>query len=146
TFPISMKGGIKGENTVRNAKVHKGQPEILKIDLKDFFPRTTNTKVFSQLREVFKCSTDVASIITKLTTLQRMVPQGAPTSSFITNLAVLPLHNDIAVFCKGHGWNFTMWVDDITVSGKNLRTGIQKIVDLIHKHGYAVKREKIEII
>ena len=143
-FPVTMRGGIKKRGAASTAKMHVGQPEVLKVDLKNCFPKTPHTKVYNQLICIFGCSPDVARLITQLTTFHRMVPQGAPTSSAIVNLCLLPLHDALLHYSRGRNWVFTMWVDDIVISGSGMRSGIEDVVHLVQKHGYNLKLEKIQ--
>lgn len=145
-FPTSMRGGIKKRGAASTAMLHTRKREVLKIDLKNCFPKTRHTTVYQQLIKSFDCSPDVARLLTQLTTLHRMVPQGAPTSSAITNLCLLPLHDSIAMYCEEHGWTFTMWVDDIVISGNGLRGCIEDVIHIIHKHGYTVRLAKVQLM
>lgn len=145
-FPPTMRGGIKGRGALSTAQMHVGKPEVLKIDLKNCFPKTSNLAVYRQLIRVFGCAPEIASLVTKLTTFQRMVPQGAPTSSVIVNLALLPLHDQLLDYCKGKGWGFSMWVDDLVVSGKGLRAGIGDMIGIIHSHRYTARVNKIKVM
>lgn len=141
-LPPTMFGGVPGCSTKQNAEYHIGQPKVVTLDLRDFFPKTNDKKVFAIYKK-YKCSDEIASLLTKLTTFQYRLPQGAPTSSMLANLVLLPLHNEIQTITTKLGLKFTIYVDDITISGVNAENAISIVIDLIHKHGYGVKRPKI---
>lgn len=142
-LPLTMLGGVKGRSTKENASYHIGQTQVVTLDLRDCFPKTNDKKIFAVYKR-YKCSNEIASLLTKLTTFQHRLPQGAPTSSMLVNLVLLPLHQQIEDLAKEKGLNFTIYVDDITISGDNAVDVIREIVDLIHKNGYGVRRRKIQ--
>jgi len=84
--------------------------------LQDCFPFITCKDVCETLHKA-GFSLTVARIITRLTTYQGHLPQGAPTSSIIQNLVFdYKVGRDIAKLAKEQGLTFTSFVDDITLS------------------------------
>lgn len=146
TFPDSILGGVPGKSTMDNADLHKGQPVIVTIDLKDCFPRTGDKLVFQRFKEVFGCSAQIASLLTKLTTFQHRVPQGAPTSNGVVNLVLLPLHDELKAMAAERGLKFSIYVDDITISGPSAEDMIDLAVKVIQRHGYAVRNRKVNVM
>lgn len=141
-LPPTMLGGVINCSTKQNGSYHIGQPQVVTLDLRDCFPTTNDRKVFAVYKK-YKCSDEIASLLTKLTTFQHRLPQGAPTSSMLANLVLLPLHNDIQDLTREMGLIFTIYIDDITISGFNAKDAISPVIDLIHKYGYGVRRPKI---
>lgn len=141
-LPLTMLGGVKGRSTKENASYHTRQNQVITLDLRDCFPKTNDKEVFAVYKR-YGCSDEIASLLTKLTTFQHRLPQGAPTSSMLVNLVLLPLHQQIEGLAKEKGLNFTIYIDDITISGNNAVDVIGQIVDLIHENGYGVRRRKI---
>ena len=90
----------------------------------------------------------MSDLLTKLTSFQRHLPQGAPTSSSLCNLALLPLHLKILNYCNKNGLNLTQFVDDITISGnkKGVIQAIDNIISIIQSQGYAVRKRKIKVM
>jgi hypothetical protein len=74
----------------------------------------------------------------KLTTLHHHLPQGAPTSSMLANLALLPIHDEIAAVATEFDLRWSFYVDDIALSGSRAREAITPVVDIIHRHGHSV--------
>lgn len=144
-LPLTMIGGVVGCSTKQNASSHVGQPQVVTLDLRDCFPKTNDRKIFAVYKK-YKCSNEVADVLTKLTTFQHRLPQGAPTSSMLANLVLLPLHDEIQALTTELGLIFTMYVDDITISGLNAKNAISPVIDLIHKYGYGVRRPKIRCV
>ena len=92
------------------------------------------------------CSNVVSNLLTKLTTFQTRTPQGAPTSSTLVNLSLIPLHDDIATLCKQNKLIWSFYVDDITISGQEAQKYIEPIIKLIQKYGHAIKQKKLKIM
>jgi RNA-directed DNA polymerase len=146
TFPETILGGVPGKSTRDNAEIHTGQPIIVTIDLRDCFPKTGDRIVFHRLKDAFQCSSEIASLLTKLTTFQHRVPQGAPTSNAVVNLVLLPLHDEIKAMVETLGLKFSIYVDDITISGPNADTIIDDVIKIIQRHGYAVRNRKVTVM
>lgn len=116
-FQDFVQGGVKGKDNISNAAVHKGNKYFFTTDLKDFFPSINNRDVYKVFVEN-GFSADVSSIITKLTTYKGNVPQGIPTSTYITNLAALPIDLDLLKLCGQGEIKYTRFVDDLSFSSK----------------------------
>lgn len=144
-FPEMMFGGIPRRSIRDNAGVHVKQPKIVTIDLKDCFPNVQPDQVRNALASKLHCSDDVVNLLTKLTTFQYRLPQGAPTSPLIANLTLLPLYDDISKISKDLGLRFSFFMDDITISGIRASEAIKPIIDAIHRHEHAVSGKKIKI-
>ena len=131
-LPYYAFGGVKGKDNIRNARFHKGQKYVFQTDLKDFFPRITNRMVYAMFVEN-GFSHDVASLLTKLTTFQGHLPQGAPTSTTIANLVFVPTGRALQSIADREGLRFTTFVDDVTISSQNdFKAIIPEIMEIIH--------------
>ena len=131
-LPNYAFGGVKGKDNIRNARFHKGQKFVFQTDLNDFFPRITNKMVYAMFVEN-GFSHDVASLLTKLTTLQGHLPQGAPTSPYIANLVFVPTGRVLQAIADRERLRFTTFVDDVTFSSQNdFKPVIPEIMAVIH--------------
>jgi hypothetical protein len=74
------------------------------------------------------------------------VPQGAPTSSTLANLALLGMHLEIQGLIEPTDSVMTAWVDDFTLSGPDARDLIEPTIRIIQRHRHAVKRKKLKIM
>ncbi len=80
-----------------------------------------------------------------------VLPQGAPSSPMLSNLAARTLDIRLSSFAMEHGMVYTRYADDITLSCSHLpdRLGIgalcKLIVDVINKCGFSENREKRHI-
>lgn len=147
-LPNGMIGGVAGKSIKDNAQPHINQEMIVTIDIRNCFPSINNRMIFDIWRNVVKCGERQAVLFTKLTTFRTILPQGAPTSSVLCNLCLLPLFNEIKIYAYANGISFTLYVDDITLSGKatDALPAIGIVIKKIQKYGFGVRREKIGIM
>ncbi len=141
-LPATMIGGAPGGSPAKNAAHHSQAPIVVTLDLKNCFPSIEHARVYEIYREYLGCSAEIAALLTKLTTFQRHLPQGAPTSSMLANLVLLRLHADILEICHEFGCRSTIFVDDIAISGGRAEECIEPVVRLIQSYGYGVACRK----
>ncbi len=142
-LPDSMYGSIKGSNNVINALQHIENIYFFKIDLKNFFSNITNKQVHHALMEN-GFAWEIARILTKLTTYQCSLPQGAPTSPVLANLAFTKTARQLEAFIKGNDITFTIFLDDLVFSSKkNFKHLTIQILDIIRSNGFFPHNKKI---
>ncbi len=141
-FQDFVQGGVKGKDNITNANVHKGNKYFFTTDLKNFFPSIKNRIVYQTfIKNGF--SADASSVLTKLTTYQGNVPQGIPTSTYITNLTVLPLDYELIKLCNENEIKYTRFVDDLSFSSKkDFQKLTEQIIGTIKKHKYKINDRK----
>lgn len=143
-FPETMIGAIPGRSIKDNAALHLRQPMVVALDLRDCFPRISDREVYRVFREDLGCSAEISALLTKLTTFQHRLPQGAPTSPAIANLSLMGLHDELITLAKTYNLNCSFYVDDIVFSGERALEVIEPAIRLIQAHGHAVRRDKIK--
>ncbi|MFO0652201.1 MAG: reverse transcriptase family protein [Polyangiales bacterium] len=127
-------GFVRHRSIITNATPHVGKRVVVNLDLKDFFPSVTFRRVKGLFKK-FGYSEHVATVLSLLctepprvaTTLDgkvyhvalgaRVLPQGACTSPAITNLLCDRLDKRLAGLAKRHGFTYTRYADDLTLSG-----------------------------
>lgn len=129
-----------------NALLHVNCPVVVTMDLRDCFPSTTNRKIYDVFTRRLGCTPKIARLLTQLTTVSGCVPQGAPTSTALVNLALLDVYQRLEHLALGLDLNFSIWVDDITFSGKNARAVIAPAVLAIRRSGYSVHAGKKKVM
>ncbi len=141
-FKDFVQGGVKGKDNITNANVHKGNKYFFTTDLKDFFPSINNRVVYQTfIKNSF--SADVSSVLTKLTTYQGNVPQGIPTSTYISNITALSLDYDLVNLCNENEIIFTRFVDDLSFSSKkDFQQVTQQIIEIIKGHKFRISDRK----
>jgi RNA-directed DNA polymerase len=140
-LPVVM-GGVAGRDNISNAKCHQGNKYILQTDIKNFFPSISNKQVFEMFLQNGFSST-VASLLTKLTTFENCVPQGASTSTQIANLVFTPVDTLLIQYCYELEIMYTRFVDDLAFSSKNdIQNHIQNLFNIILLENFKISRKK----
>ena len=136
-------GATKGKDNVLNAKTHRGKMFFFQTDLQDFFPFVSNQAVYAMFIE-YKFSPDVARVLTRLTTYQGHLPQGAATSATIANLVFTQrIGEKINCIALRNRWTFTTFVDDVTISSSiDFKDNIPTILKLITDGGFKISHAK----
>lgn len=101
---------------IENLKFHKNQPKVFTLDLENFFPSIKMELVKKFFLEL-GYSKMVANLLSKLCTRDDALPQGAPTSPYLSNLIFKEADALIADFCKQHKIRYTRYADDLSFSG-----------------------------
>jgi hypothetical protein len=90
---------------------------VLNLDLQDFFPSITFYRVRGVLmKKPFECSHHVATVLAHICTLDGALPQGAPTSPFLSNLICRSMDRDLMDLARRHRATYTRYADDLTFS------------------------------
>lgn len=145
-FPPYMFGGIKGRRVVDNVKIHQNARVLLKIDLFSFFPTITNKHVYRVWQDLLGCSPEISGLLTKLTTFERHLPQGAPTSTSLANLVLHLIDGPIRSECQRLGIRYSTLVDDLAFSSDNPRPITNHVIRTLQKEGLRISRRKLEIV
>jgi len=118
-YKASVHGFIPRRSIVTNARTHCSPKthQILNLDLEDFFPSITFYRVRGALQShPYHCSHAVATVIAQICTVDGVLPQGAPTSPFLSNLICRSLDADLNNLARRNRAKYTRYADDITFS------------------------------
>lgn len=146
--PDYVHSAIKKRSYKTNAEQHKVADNILKIDIKKFFPSVKFHYIHDFFTNTLLCSKDIATILSKLCTVQTEaygvhLPTGSCISPILSFLANQRLFDSIKTIADQHGCVFTVYVDDVTISGSQAtRQLLTKIATKIHQHGYCYHKIK----
>ena len=154
-------GFVAKRSTVSNARPHQHSALVVKLDLKDFFPtvhyrRVKGLFVYLGYRE------DVAATLAGLTTYRPtlangepvwpgMLPQGAPTSPALANLACRRLDHRLTRLAAKYDATYTRYADDLTFSFKQMpavRLGrfLWWVDGICQQEGFTERAEKRRIL
>ena len=123
-----------GRSISTNAQPHAGRQVVLNLDLQDFFPSVTYPRVrgiFIALGYSYPVAATLALLCTEhdrevydrddgcyyISVTPRALPQGAPTSPALANIAAARLDRRLAGLANARGWRYTRYADDLTLSG-----------------------------
>lgn len=138
-------GFIPKKSIVTNASVHVGQEVVLGIDLTDFFPSITFSRVLGFFRSI-GYSDEISYVLGELCTFNWRLPQGAPTSPMISNLIAWRMDIKLSKFCYKRKLNYSRYADDITISGgKNLPKYKILIFRMIEQEGFLINLDKVRL-
>ena len=145
-FPDNMFGAVPRRSVMDNAELHLKASLLVTIDVKSCFPSITNVHVYSVWRNFLGCSTEVASILTKLTTFDRHLPQGAATSPLLSNLFIWMIDEPIRSACDERSVIYSTWIDDLAFSSGRSCEMISRSAKILQHHGLRISRSKVKIM
>lgn len=122
-LPDVAHGGVREKSPKTNAAQHCGKSLVVSMDIRSFYPSVSHRHVARVFQREFGCGNDTTWLLTRLTTIDGQLPQGAPTSTAIANIvlatAVDRRSENIA---RERGVALTRFVDDFAFSGENAKT------------------------
>jgi RNA-directed DNA polymerase len=138
-FSDLAHGGVTGKSPRSNATPHLGQRWVVNVDVKSFFPNVRHYVVYRLFRRELGFGRDVARLLTRLTTLDAGLPQGAPSSNAIANLLLTDVvDKPVSSVATKMNVEATRFVDDFTFSGDEPRP-------LINATAKALSRRRLSI-
>lgn len=145
---IYAKAYKAGASLKGNAKFHRKQPVLVKLDIKDYFPSLHEARVYQLFHNSFGYSRSLSMLLTKLCTLNKGLPQGAPTSPYLSNLLTTDMDDAIYQFCASNGkLRYTRYADDISISGKmNPSYVISEVSKIVATNNLRINKDKITVV
>jgi len=138
-------GFIKERSIVSNAAQHCGRQWVVSLDVKDFFPSVRRQKVVEVLGELF-VDQEECDLVADLVTRRGRLPQGAPTSPHLANLAVRSLDQRLNDLAGSLDWNYTRYADDMSFSGDSEpRTILSEARQLVMAAGFDLSERKTTV-
>ena len=136
----------KGRAQRDNAERHAGQTQFLSLDIRQFYPTTTDEHIFRWAHHVAGMRSDVAGLFTKLIAIDGKMPFGSPLSPVLTTHVHRDMFDEIHAICESEGLTMSLWVDDLTISGTVVRgTLIDKIRAVIRRRGFQTHKIKFRL-
>lgn len=141
-FLPCVHGGIRRKSIITNAEPHVSQAVVFSLDVANFFPHVDPERVFRIFRGL-GFGEEAAGILVKATTWKYQLPQGASTSTSLANLSLVRADSRILRLTEDHGFNYTRFVDDLTVSGEwRLLKFRRTFPRILESEGFQIKPEK----
>lgn len=171
--PISEQamGFRTGKSIRQNADPHTSKKFILNMDLLKFFDTITEYRVY-QIFAGIGYAPNLALDLARLTTVPLpeayydtfsdkeqelfqnyfdkewgVLPQGAPTSPALSNMAAISLDSRLAALADASGCAFTRYADDITISSDTYEAlpKLNELAAIIREEGFLVNWKKAKI-
>lgn len=137
----------KGISLKDNALHHIHKKIILKLDIQNFFESINFLTVYTHCFSIQYFPKPIGVLLTNLCTYQDFVPQGAPTSAYISNLVMRNFDEEIGFWCAERGISYTRYSDDMTFSGNfNPHQVIEKVRPLLQDLGLKLNNEKTCVV
>jgi hypothetical protein len=171
--------GFVGGRSVRSfVEPHAGHAVVVRLDLEDFFASVSRARVVALLRRVGYpravaaalaglCTAatprhvleahprDGADLAQRFLTNARLrdphLPQGAPTSPALANLAAWRLDRRLAALARGFGATMTRYADDLAFAGdqrfaRNVRFFLPRAAAVALEEGFRVNHRKTRVM
>jgi RNA-directed DNA polymerase len=139
------KSYVKDISIKDNARFHINKPIILSLDIKDFFSSLRYLSVYNLFMKM-GYSSQVSTLLGNLCCLDGGLPQGAPTSPYLSNLLMRKVDYRIAGFIKKRGIFYTRYADDMTFSGDFSPGMVIRFVQKVLKdEGLFLNQKKIRV-
>lgn len=119
----------KNVSIKENVRFHKNQKQVLRLDIKDYFGSIKQRHILRIFLNL-GYSIEVSVILSKLCTLNNTLPQGAPTSSYLSNIVMMRFDEEISKYCYKNKIRYTRYADDMTFSGE---FNTSKLINLVEK-------------
>jgi len=142
--PEYLMSPRKGKSQRDNAAVHLDQTTYFTLDIRQFYPSTTQDMIRNWCVDTLGMYDDVARLFADLTTVDGVVFLGSPLTPVLMTLVHRQLFDEIHKYCQQNGLAMSLWVDDLTISGPMI-TGeaIRFVREAIAKRG--LRSHKIDI-
>jgi RNA-directed DNA polymerase len=163
----SAHGFTAGRSIVTNALPHAGKRVVVKLDLENFYPGVSLSRVVAIFRSL-GYARETAIWLARLTTsalplemlksdhdaapyLRDHLPQGAPTSPALANLSAFSLDLRLAGLARSFGADYTRYADDLTFSGdeiflRSLAVFLPLVEQIVRAERFRVNKSKRRII
>ena len=152
-------GFVCERNVAMNALQHARKRTVLTLDLKDFFPSISASRIHGLFVKTMGFPQEVANTLTNLVRHEGSLPQGAPTSPVISNMICFKMDRALLNFAANNGLTYTRYADDLVFSstsaysarkmvdqGKNAVCGINHfITDTIEANGFEINERKVHV-
>lgn len=140
------KGYVINRSIKDHVRYHTNEKMVLTLDVKKFF----DTISFNLVEDIFLqigYSKVISNLLTKLCFLDNKLPQGAPTSPFISNIILIDFDNIISNYCSKNELKYTRYADDLAFSGNIKKTELIKLVRAeLNKLGLKLNNDKIKLM
>ena len=146
TLPDYLYSGIKNRSYIDNAKAHLNNNVVFTTDIEAFFPSTTRTMLFWFFKEKLNGSYELANILADLCSIDDHLPTGSQISMPLAYWVNAAMFDELYDLAQQHHLTMTVYVDDITFSGKQIPKGFKyQIKQIIKKHKHQIKTEKTKL-
>jgi hypothetical protein len=124
--PNYLHSGVKKRSYITNAAQHSVTGGGVKLDVQKFFPSARAAAVCHFFHDIMEYPMDVASRMTALLTYNGHLPTGGNASCILSFWAYKPMFDEIAALAESKSCAFTLYVDDMTMTGQFATRAMQQ--------------------
>lgn len=136
-------GFVPNRSIVTNAEPHVNREWVANFDIKGFFPATKRPLIKDVLSRYTQLNEDERRVVLKLVSKNGVLPQGAPTSPHIANLAMYEADLKMQHYADVNNLKYTRYADDLTFSGDRLPKELRRFIGRsIRPLGYQIASGK----
>jgi RNA-directed DNA polymerase len=158
-------GFVRGRSARTHAALHTARRVVVRLDLEDFFAGVTAASVYGVFRAAgypeavahtltALCTNvvpDAESVAGHYRLARRLatphLPQGAPTSPALANLAAFGLDRRLTALAAELGARYTRYADDLVLSADHhLRTPEAFIAGIAREEGFRINPRKTRVM
>jgi hypothetical protein len=116
--PVFLHSATKKRSHISNARVHCGDDPVVSTDIEKFYENTTRQHVKGFLYRDLSWPLDLANLMADALTVNGHLPTGSAVSPLLSYFTHHHRFAEVERICAQAGCVLTLFVDDITVSGK----------------------------
>jgi len=135
-------GFESGRSIKTNAVMHAKNAYVICMDIKEFFSSIPESKV----REIFSeigYSTSAAATLAKVCCFSECLPQGAPSSPRLANIAFNDIDLKLALIAKSKNAVYSRYADDLTFSSnENINSIFSDVEETLRDSVFRINMEK----
>jgi hypothetical protein len=146
SISLNLHSGTKKRSHITNAKQHSGKQKLLTTDIKSFYPSTTEEMVFRLFHHQFKMPGDIAKLLSEVCCYNKSLPTGSRLSMPLAYWANHQMFEEIKSLTDKHKLSFSVYVDDLTISGDAVNELLLSTVSkIVERHGHELHPDKTRI-
>ncbi len=135
-------GYVQGKSIIDYVTPHLQSADIFVTDISDFFPSIKIQRVIG-LFQGFGYSNSVSYALASICCLGGALPQGAPTSPYLSNLICKHMDKRLSGYARKQNMIYTRYADDICFSSQAIRSVNKNTIRrIIFESGFSVNNLK----
>jgi len=150
-MPKYLMSGIKGKSHIQNIQTHSKNTFFLLIDIKNYYPSITKSKIKSSLIRNYQQSSNVAECLSNIVTIkqkstkERALPTGSPLSQDMAYFINKKMFDELYDISQQYSVVMTVYFDDISFSSRATipYKFVKQIIYTIKKYGYSIATRKL---
>ena len=149
---------IAGRGIVYNASKHVKKSAVFNIDLEGFYDQIHFGRVRGLLMaKPYSVQQDTARLIAHICCVDRVLPQGAPTSPVLSNMICRRMDKELSFLAKRNRAHYSRYADDITFSlrestenslfigsGEEVKPS-ETLLGVVESNGFSVNKYKTRL-